>query len=80
MFHLGDEVQEIATARLGKIDQIHAEGDLGKEQIPTAWRVYFSDVKTPLIQYFKNESELRLITCPHEDSGPHFVPDRGITG
>jgi hypothetical protein len=66
------------TGRCGKIDQIHAQGDLGKEQIPTAWRVLFSDGKSPLIQYFNNGSELSLVSCPHSESDPGFVPDRGI--
>lgn len=80
MLHLGDMVQEIATGRQGKIDSIHAEGVLGKEQIPNLWRVFFSDGKTPLLQYFKNEVELRLIECPHANPEPGFVPERGIMG
>jgi hypothetical protein len=76
--HVGDIVQEIVTGRQGKIDNIHAEGVLGQEQIPNLWRVFFSDGKSPAMQYFKNKSELRLIKCPHAEGGDGFIPERGI--
>ena len=80
MLHLGDKVQESATGRHGKIDNIHMEGVLGQEPVPNLWRVFFSDGKTPLMQYFKKEEELRLIECPHDAPQSGFVPERGIMG
>jgi hypothetical protein len=67
MFHLGDVVQEISTGRSGKVDEIRSEGVVGQEQIPSLWRVMFSDGKTPPLDYFK-EAQLRLIECPHNKS------------
>ena len=78
MLHLEDRVEEIATGRPGKIDNIGSAGVLGKEPTPNLWRVHFSDGKMPLMQYFKNEEELRLIQCPHEAPQPGFVPESGI--
>jgi hypothetical protein len=80
MLHLGDIVQEIATRRQGKIDNIQSKGVLGREPIPNLWRVHFSDGQQPLMQYFKNAEELRLISCPHDPPGPRIVPKRGIMG
>lgn len=77
MLHMGDKVQEIATGRQGKIDSVRYNGT-PEDGIPTAWRVYFSDSKDPLIQYFKKEDELRVIECPRADPDPGFVPDRPI--
>jgi len=74
MFHVGDIVEEIATKREGKLDEV--------PQGPTAvlrWRVLFSDGEQPLLKYFLNDSELRLVKCPHDSSGEsRFVPQRGI--
>jgi hypothetical protein len=80
VLHLEDSVEEIATGRPGHIDSISSEGIVGQEQTPNAWRVHFSDGKTPLMQYFKKEEELRLIKCPHDTPQPGFVPERGIMG
>jgi hypothetical protein len=80
VLHLEDKVEEITTGRPGHIDNIGSEGIVGQEPTPNLWRVHFSDGKTPLMQYFKNEDELRLIECPHEEPQPGFVPERGIMG
>lgn len=80
VFHLGDIVQEIATGRQGKIDNIHSEGVLGQEPTPNLWRVHFSDGQQPMMQYFQTTDELRLVKCPHDSSQPRFVPARGIMG
>ena len=74
MFHIDDAVEEIATERPGKIDQIQAEGILGQEQVPNQWRVIFSDGKEPPLKYFKQEEELRLVKCPHGEGEPGFYP------
>jgi len=74
MFHLEDIVEEIATKRQGKLDS--SQGTTGQE--PDTWRVYFSDGKEPVMKYFKNVDELRLIKCPHESTVPGFVPSRSI--
>jgi len=79
MLHLGDVVEEITTKRQGKIDNTSGPF-VGGQQQTTQWRVWFSDGKQPLLQYFSNEADLRLIKCPHSDSGPAFVPERGIMG
>lgn len=61
VLHLGDMVQELATGRTGKVDNISSEEPVGGPQVPTLWRVIFSDGKQPLVQYFKGEGELRVI-------------------
>lgn len=69
--HGGDTVEEIATKRQGKID--------GVSDTPPYWRVHFSDGKDPVLQIFKDENELRLIKCPHTESGkPGVYPAHGI--
>jgi len=73
--HLGDIVEDIATNRRGTIDVINVND--GQENY---WRVWFSDGQKPPLGIFKDESELRLITCPHTDSGPGFVPERRTMG
>jgi hypothetical protein len=78
VLHAEDVVEEIATGRRGQIDNIHSEGVLGQEPIPNLWRVHFSDGKEPLWKSFKQENELRLITCPHADPEPGFAPTRPI--
>jgi hypothetical protein len=77
MLHNEDTVEEIATGRQGKIDSIGAEGIPG-HQIPNLWRVCFSDGKVQSLKYFKNEAELRLITCPHSEPEPGFYPERPL--
>lgn len=74
MFHLEDIVEEIATKRQGKLDS--SGGTVGQE--PDMWRVYFSDSKEPIMKYFKNVNELRLIRCPHKSAEPGFVPSGSI--
>jgi len=74
MFHLEDIVEEIATKRQGKLDS--SGGTVGQE--PDMWRVYFSDGKEPIMKYFKNVNELRLIRCPHKSAEPGFVPSGSI--
>ncbi len=76
MLHLGDTVEEIATKRKGKIDSIRVD----EQQQTPQWRVFLSDGKRPLVKYFLNEAGLRLVTCPHLDITPGFVPSRGIMG
>jgi hypothetical protein len=69
MLHLGDTVEEIATKRQGNLD----------DQKPNYWRVIFTDGKKPLYLICKNETELKLISCPHnQNDGPRFVPERSI--
>jgi hypothetical protein len=79
MLHLGHIVEEIATKRRGKIDNTSGLLVDGQEQT-TQWRVFFSDGKQPLLQYFSDEAGLRLIRCPHSNTTPAFVPERGIMG
>jgi hypothetical protein len=78
MLHLGDIVQEVATGRQGKIDNIQSHGVLVQEPIPNMWRVHFSDGQQPLMQSFENADDLSLIKCPHADPEPGFVPERSI--
>jgi hypothetical protein len=78
MIHLEDVVEEIATGRQGKVDSTHGEGPSADQQTTTLWRVHFSDGKEPMMQYFKSEAELRVVRCPHSDSGSGFVPARSI--
>lgn len=66
-------VEEIATKRRGKIDNIRASIVNGQET-PTHWRVHFSDGQEPVMKTFMNESELCLVTCPHTGSEPGFYP------
>lgn len=77
MFHLGDLVEEIATGRRGKVDQIFEDRILGREPVPHTWRVYFSDKRGPLVSNFK-QGQLRLIECPHAAEEPGFVPESPI--
>ena len=76
MLHIGDTVEEIATKRKGEIDSTRVD----EQQQTTRWRVFFSDGKRPLVKYFLNEADLRLVTCPHLDITSGFVPSLGITG
>ena len=76
MLHLGDTVEEIATKRKGRIDSTRVD----EEQQTPQWGVFFSDGKRPLVKYFLNAADLRLVTCPHLDITPGFVPARGIMG
>ncbi|MGD0957223.1 MAG: hypothetical protein ABR953_10405 [Candidatus Acidiferrales bacterium] len=71
MFHNEDTVEEITTRRQGKIGSIGSEIKQGRET-QNLWRVVFSDGKAPGWQNFKNEAELRLIKCPHNE------PESGI--
>jgi hypothetical protein len=68
--HSGDVVREIATNRPGTINYTK----------PTYWRVQFSDGQEPLLKIFKHEAELRLVACPHSNTDPSFVLERGIMG
>lgn len=77
VLHLGDTVEEIATRRLGKIDTID-NGAKGQEA-PNYWRVRFTDGKRPAHQILKSETELRLVSCPHDECNqPKFRPKRSI--
>jgi hypothetical protein len=75
-FHMGDIVQEKETGRQGKLNEAP------RPEVKTdvlRWRVNFSDGKKPLIKYFTSESDLTLISCPHNgESEPGFVIERGI--
>ncbi len=76
--HVGDNVQEIATGRSGKIQG--ARGVVGQE--PEFWMVYLSDGKKAEIKHFKRNDlhELRLINCPHQPTEPCFIPSSSIMG
>jgi hypothetical protein len=78
MLHIRDIVEEIATARQGKIDSIQSEGVIGQEQIPNQWRVVFYDGKEPPQKYFKRQDEMRLVKCAHSEGEPGFYPARPI--
>jgi hypothetical protein len=81
MFHLGDIVEEIATNRQGKIDNISQNNDAnGRVTSINYWRVIFTDGKQPLYQIVKEPTEIRVVSCPHSDPEPGFYPDRPITG
>jgi hypothetical protein len=69
-FHLGDTVLETKTQRQGKIDELRSD----------MFRVIFLDGQQPLIQYYKDIADFELVTCPHEEPAPGFVPERGIMG
>jgi len=77
--HLGDIVEEVASKRQGRIDNMSLTHTLGRQVVSANyWRIIFDDGK-PLYGIFKERSEIRLIRCPHRDSGgPRFVPERGI--
>lgn len=76
MFHNEDIVEEVATGRQGKVTQIHFDG-----AVQNRWHVVFEDGKQPPINWFKEESELRLVKCPHSGGGePGFYPERPLAG
>jgi len=78
MLHIDDIVEEISSKRQGKIDNIGGQGFPGQE-IHNQWRVQFSDGTEPPLKYFTDENELRLVSCPHSESGPPgFYPSRPI--
>lgn len=79
--HLGDIVEEVATKRRGKIDNMSQNhGPQGQVVSVNYWRIFFEDGKQPLLGIIKDRSEMRLIRCPHneDDGGPRFIPERGI--
>jgi hypothetical protein len=78
--HLGDIVEEIATNRRGKIDNMSITHGPQGQQTVNSWRVYFNDGKQPLLGMFKNREELRLVSCPHTEGEPRFTPARSIMG
>jgi hypothetical protein len=69
-FHLGDTVLETKTQRQGKIDELRSD----------MFRVILLDGQQPLIQYYKDIGDFELVTCPHAEPEPRFVPERGIMG
>jgi hypothetical protein len=73
MFHEEDIVEEIATGRLGKIDQIGCETSRGHET-QTQWHVVFSDTRAPGVSTFVSKAQLRLVRCPHSDPRPGVSP------
>lgn len=75
---VGDSVQEIATGRRGRIQG--ARGVVG--QGPELWLVYLSDGRKAEVKHFRRGDldELRLVNCPHESSGPGFIPSSSIMG
>lgn len=75
--HRDDIVEVVATKRRGKIDNIRG-AIMNDQEIPTHWRVQFGDGKEPPMQTFENESELRLVECPHTDSASGFYPANSI--
>ena len=81
MFHLGDIVEEIATKRRGKIDNMSLNHD-HKGQVTSVnyWRVIFSDGQQPLFGVITDELALQLVSCPHSEPEPGFYPERGIMG
>jgi len=71
MFHNEDTVEVVATERRGRIDLTSTS--------PVYWRVQFSDGQQPSSEIFRNQSELRLVNCPHVESGtPGFYPETPI--
>jgi hypothetical protein len=81
MLHLGDIVEEVATGRQGKIDNISTNNDArGQVTSVNYWRAIFLDGKQTLYGIFKDEKELRLVSCPHAEPEPGFYPERGIMG
>jgi hypothetical protein len=80
MFHLGDVVEELASKRQGKIDNISITHEAGGKQTVNYWRVIFTDGKQPLYGIIKDGTELRLVSCPHAPSEPGFYPERSIMG
>lgn len=79
--HLGDIVEEIASKRRGKIDNISlTHGSRGQVASVNYWRILFEDGGQPLLAIIKERSEMRLVKCPHREDagGPRFVPERGI--
>ena len=67
---IGDIVEEVKRKRRGKICST----------TDVRWQVQFFDGNKPASDFFLNESDLRLVESPDEDSGPGFVPRRGIMG
>ena len=79
--HLGDIVEDVASKRRGKIDNMSLNyGQQGQVVSVNYWRIFFDDGKQPLLQIVKERSGIRLVRCPHdEDSGGlRFVPERRI--
>jgi hypothetical protein len=64
MLHNDDVVEAVATKRQGKIDAVDTLIENGKET-QYRWRVRFTDTEEPIMQYFVQEEDLRLIKCPH---------------
>ena len=72
MLHNDDLVEEITTQRQGKIGAVDTLIEKG-QAIQQRWRVYFADGRSPVMKYFLNAEELRLIRCPHvEPTEPDF--------
>ncbi len=80
MLHLGDIVEEIATKRRGKIENMSINHDANGQETVNYWRAYFEDGVQPLLGIIKDEAELRLVTCPHTEGEPGFAPARSIMG
>lgn len=77
MIHNEDLVEEVATARRGKVDSVGAETVQGRT-VPNLWCVRFLDGKEPPLKYFQTEADLRVISCPHGESEPGFYPERPL--
>ena len=67
--HLGDRVRHIPSRREGKVEEERQAGAL--------WRVFFSDGKQPILDYY-GQDVLELVNCPHTELEPGFRPARGI--
>jgi hypothetical protein len=81
MFHLGDIVQEVATGRRGKIDNLSQNHDAkGEVTSINYWRVFFEDGKQPLFGMVSDPEGIRLVSCPHGKPEASFHPARGIMG
>jgi hypothetical protein len=68
--HRDDFVEVIATKRKGTIDATSTS--------PDWWRVRFPEGQDPLFYMCHNESELKLITCPHTSNDEGFSPTNSI--
>jgi hypothetical protein len=79
MIHGGDIIEEVATKRQGKVSGTGGSIVHGQEVV-SRWQVHFSDGKDPVIKLFLNESDIRLIACPHQPSEPGFYPADSIMG
>jgi hypothetical protein len=80
MLNLGDTVEEIATKRVGKIDNMSIDHLADGTQKVNYWRVLFNDGQAPVIQIFKDAAALGLVSSGSGPADPGLSPERGIMG